>query len=105
MLRTQCKQALWLLNSDAPVINFSSGQPAAYPIVNKDHLTRLIVEGNNIRIAYNHPKCNRKWNDLVTNSVQTRSGGWYYTMGWLVRPVSMDLLAFALKFITTESSF
>jgi hypothetical protein len=78
MLRTQCKQTLIPLNSDALVINFSPGQPAAYPISKEDHLTQLILEGNNIRIAYNHAKCNRIYNDFVTNSVQTRSDGWYY---------------------------
>jgi replicative superfamily II helicase len=62
---------------ETPIISFNSGHPASFPTIKGEDLTKLIKEGNIIRIDYNHSKCNIEYDKLVTNSVQTRSGGWY----------------------------
>jgi replicative superfamily II helicase len=59
------------------LITFNSCLPAAFPTINEDRLTTLIKEGNDIKIAFNHSKCNREYNDLITTSIQMRTGCWY----------------------------
>jgi hypothetical protein len=55
---------------ESPLINLYSALSAAQPDINEERLTELIKEGNDIRIAFNHSKCNKEYNDLVTNNVQ-----------------------------------
>jgi hypothetical protein len=54
------------------MICFHSGHPASYPTIREAGLTKLIKEGNHVKIAHNHSKCNVEDNKLATNSVQIR---------------------------------
>jgi hypothetical protein len=86
---------------DPPSISFRSGHPAAYPTIDEDRLTALIKEGNGIRIAFNHAKCNRDYNDLITSNIQTRDGGWYRVIVCTsTYAAGVNLYNFAHVFIT-----
>jgi pyruvoyl-dependent arginine decarboxylase (PvlArgDC) len=58
------------------MISLTSGLPASFSIIKEEGLIKLIKEGNQVKIAYDHSKCNVEYDQLVTHSVQTHSGGW-----------------------------
>jgi hypothetical protein len=88
---------------DRPSISFQSGHPTAYPDINENILTGLIKDGNEIRIAFNHAKYNRKYNDLVTQSVQTSDNSWHRIVACTsTYTACINLYGFAHVFITNN---